>query len=101
MGVPTSEVGYTPAMPGREDHEVHKGHVVPLGEREREREREREKRTLGDQKFPEASICKYLGIILRSNLNWVDQVNYSAQKAWKVLHFVMRVLKKGNRNTKF
>jgi len=27
-------------------------------------------------------------------LNWVDQVNYTAQKAWKALHFVMRVLKK-------
>ena len=26
MGVPTSEVGYTPAMPKREDHEVRKGH---------------------------------------------------------------------------
>jgi len=25
MGVPTSEVGYTPAMPRRVDHEVHKG----------------------------------------------------------------------------
>ena len=25
MGVPTLEVGYTPAMPRREDHEVHKG----------------------------------------------------------------------------
>ena len=31
MGVPTSVVGYTPAMPRREDHEVHKGHVVALG----------------------------------------------------------------------
>jgi hypothetical protein len=30
MGVPTSEVGYTSAMPRREDHEVHKGHVVAL-----------------------------------------------------------------------
>jgi len=30
----------------------------------------------------------------------VDQVNYTAQKGWKALHFVMRVLKKGNRNTK-
>jgi len=31
MGVPTSEVGYTSAMPRREDHEVHKdmwGHWV-------------------------------------------------------------------------
>jgi len=24
MGFPTSEVGYIPAMPRREDHEVHK-----------------------------------------------------------------------------
>ena len=31
MGVQTSEVGYTCAMPRREDHEVHKGHVVVLG----------------------------------------------------------------------
>ena len=31
MGIPTSEVDYTPAMPRREDHEVHKGHVVALG----------------------------------------------------------------------
>ena len=30
MGVPASEVGYTPAMPRRKDHEVHKGHVVAL-----------------------------------------------------------------------
>jgi len=27
MGVPSSEVGYTSAMPRREDHEVRKGHV--------------------------------------------------------------------------
>ena len=33
MGVPTSEVGYTSAMHGREDYEVHKGHVVALGGR--------------------------------------------------------------------
>ena len=31
MGVPTSEVSYTPAMPRRGDHEVHKGHVAALG----------------------------------------------------------------------
>ena len=28
----------------------------------------------------------------------MDQVNYTAQNAWKALHFVTRVLKKGNRN---
>jgi len=30
----------------------------------------------------------------------VDQVNYTVQKGWKALHFVMRDFKKGNRNTK-
>jgi len=29
---------------------------------------------LGDQIIPEASSCKYLGIILRSDLSWADQV---------------------------
>jgi hypothetical protein len=33
MGVPTSEVGYTSATTRREDHEVHKGHVVALERR--------------------------------------------------------------------
>jgi len=31
---------------------------------------------------------------LRSELSWVGQINYIAQKAWNALHFVMRVLKK-------
>ena len=35
MGVPTSEVGYTPATPRREDHEVHKGHVVALEQKKK------------------------------------------------------------------
>jgi hypothetical protein len=37
MGVPTSEVGCTPAMLRREDNEVHKGHVVALGEKKKYR----------------------------------------------------------------
>jgi hypothetical protein len=39
--------------------------------------------TLGDKLIPEASSCKYLGIILRSNLNRADHVNYTVKKAWK------------------
>jgi len=50
--------------------------------------------------IPEASSCKYLGIILRSDLSWEDQVNYAVKKAWKALHFTMRILKNGNSNTK-
>ena len=33
----------------------------------------------GDQRITEASSCKYLGIILRSDLSWPDQVTYAAQ----------------------
>jgi hypothetical protein len=56
--------------------------------------------SLGEQNILEANNCKCLGIILPRDLNWVDQVNYTAQRAWKALQFVMYVLKKGNRNTK-
>jgi hypothetical protein len=38
-------------------------------------------------------------LILQSHLNWLDQVNYTSQKAWKALHFVMCVLNKRNGNT--
>jgi len=50
--------------------------------------------------IPEARSCKYLGIMLRSDLSWADQVNYTVKKAWKALHFTMRILEKGNGNTK-
>ena len=56
--------------------------------------------SLGDQKIPDASCCKYLGIIIRSDLSWADQVNYTVQKAWRALHFVIRIVKMGNKNTK-
>ena len=46
-----------------------------------------------NQKILEVRSCKYLGIILQSDLNWVDQVNCTVQKAWKALHFAMCVLK--------
>jgi hypothetical protein len=50
--------------------------------------------------IPEARSCKYLGIILRSDLSWADQVNYVVKWAWKATHFTMRILKKSNSNTK-
>jgi hypothetical protein len=56
--------------------------------------------TIGDQLIPEASSCKYLGIIFRSDLSWADHDNYTVKKARKALHFIMRVLKKGNNSTK-
>jgi len=56
--------------------------------------------SLMDTLIPEASSCKYLGIILRSDLRWANNVNYTVKKAWKALHFTMRIPKKGNSNTK-
>ena len=50
--------------------------------------------------IPEASSCKYLGIILRRDLSWADQVNYTVKKGWQALHFIMRILRKGTSNTK-
>jgi len=44
--------------------------------------------------IPEASSCKYLGTILRSDLSWADQINYTVKKAWKALHFTMQILKR-------
>jgi hypothetical protein len=50
---------------------------------------------LGDQRIPEVSNCKYLGKIISNYLIWVDQVNCTVRKAWKALHFIMRILQKG------
>ena len=50
----------------------------------------------GGKRIPEASSCKYIGIILRSDLMWADQVNCIERRAWKALHFIMHALKKGN-----
>jgi hypothetical protein len=49
---------------------------------------------LGDQKVQEMTSCKYFGIILQNDLDWMDQVNYTVQKTWKALHILMLVFKK-------
>jgi hypothetical protein len=64
------------------------------------RVKERIRYFFGDQSILEADSFKCLGIIIRSDLNWSDHVNYTLRKAWKALHFIMRILKKGNNNTK-
>jgi hypothetical protein len=47
----------------------------------------------GDQLIPGISSFKYLGIIICSDINWADHVNYTQGKAWKALQFIMRILK--------
>jgi len=46
------------------------------------------------------SLRKYLEIIIRSDLGCADQVNYAVQKAWRALHFLMRIVKRGNKSMK-
>jgi hypothetical protein len=64
------------------------------------RVKERIRYYIGGRLIPEANSFKYLGIIILSDLNWADHVNYTLRKAWKAVHFIMRILKKGNNNTK-
>jgi len=45
------------------------------------------------QLISEINRFNYLGILIRSDLNWVDYVNYAPGIAWKMLHFVMHVNK--------
>ena len=44
--------------------------------------------SLLDQVIPEASSCKYSGIILYSYLSWTDHVNYMAKKKKPGRHFI-------------
>jgi hypothetical protein len=53
----------------------------------------------GDQLIMETSSFKYLGLIICSDLNWANHVNYTVRKTWKALNFIMLILKEGN-NTK-
>ena len=44
--------------------------------------------SIGDQRIPKASFCRYLGMIIRSDLSWADHVVYTAFryaycKKWK------------------
>jgi hypothetical protein len=63
------------------------------------RVKERIRYYIGDELIPVANRFKYLGIIISSNLNLADHVNYTLRKAWKALHFIMRILRKGNNHT--
>jgi hypothetical protein len=54
------------------------------------------KARLRNQNIPDANFCNYLRIIIRGDLSWVQQVDYTVQKAWRALHFVMCIVKRGN-----
>lgn len=41
--------------------------------------------------MPQVNPFKYIGIIFSSNIGWEEKVNYASLKAWKSLHFIMRI----------
>jgi len=43
--------------------------------------KERIRNYFGDQLIAEKSSFKYLGLIIRSDINWADHVNYTLRKA--------------------
>jgi hypothetical protein len=45
-------------------------------------------------------VPEAIGIILRNDLSCADHVSYTVKMAWKALHFIMLILRKGNNNTK-
>jgi hypothetical protein len=51
--------------------------------------------TIGYQLIPDASICKYLGIIFRNDLNWGDHVNYNGEKGLEGTTFHNAYTQKG------
>jgi len=51
--------------------------------------------SLGDQKIPEVSCCKYLGIIIRSDLSWADEVKLHGSKSLEGTTFRTVYCKKG------
>jgi hypothetical protein len=59
-----------------------------------------ERIVFADELLPVASSLNYLGIIIDNDLILADHGNYALRKVWKALHFIMRLLKNGNNNTK-
>ncbi|KAJ4440163.1 hypothetical protein ANN_08301 [Periplaneta americana] len=57
-------------------------------------------RRQGGETIPEVNKCKYLGITFSSDLGWGEHVTDTVGKAWRALHFVMRVLRKGSDKSK-
>ncbi len=55
---------------------------------------------LNNDIIPRVSSCKYLGINFESKLSWKKHVDFVVGKAWRYLHFVMRILKKSTANAR-
>ena len=51
--------------------------------------------SLLDEIMLEANSCKYLGIIISSDLCWIDHVNYTMKVDWKALYITIHIFKRG------
>ena len=87
MGVSNSEVGYTPAMPRREDHEVHKGHVVAL---------EKKKNILVTRKAERALWCNKHKIRKRKKTSSFNHADHSFDELKLIINFRLLWLHSGH-----
>ncbi|KAJ4430057.1 hypothetical protein ANN_22265 [Periplaneta americana] len=46
--------------------------------------------------IPQVQCCKYLGVYLNSKLSWGEHVDNVTGKAWRALHFIMKILRKAS-----
>ncbi|KAJ4428390.1 hypothetical protein ANN_24410 [Periplaneta americana] len=46
--------------------------------------------------IPQEQCCKYLGVYLNSKLSWGEHVDNVTGKAWRALHFIMKILRKAS-----
>ncbi|KAJ4440472.1 hypothetical protein ANN_08613 [Periplaneta americana] len=46
--------------------------------------------------IPQEQCFKYLGVYLNSKLSWGEHVDNVTGKAWRALHFIMRILRKAS-----
>jgi hypothetical protein len=43
--------------------------------------------SLRNQNISDGNFCKYLGIVMQSDLSWAQHIVYTVQKAWRELYF--------------
>ena len=83
MGVPTSEVGYTAAMPRRGDHEVHKGMWWTPSPPPKKKQSVTLTRT--DNELPEDGVTvtpKHVGAVFNVNFNIVFKTIICVHYLW-------------------
>ncbi|KAJ4449398.1 hypothetical protein ANN_00797 [Periplaneta americana] len=74
-------------------------YIKQRGQRQDRRRNVRGKKNrenVGGVVIPQEQCCKYIGVYLNSKLSWGEHVDNVTGKAWRALHFIMRILRKAS-----